>query len=188
MNYSELMKNRRAVREFQSRDVPLEIVKAVIQDTTLAPTASNGQPCRFIIIQDRGLMKQISDESKRNLIEDAERNPGSPLGQYVEVLKNEAFNVFYNAPCLVLLTGPKAIASLAVDCALTAAYFMFSATEHGLGTCWVALGSNIKDPAMFKKIGLPDDCAIVAPLVLGYPAAIPAASERHAPEILKIIC
>ena len=187
MNYSELLKNRRAIRDFQNRAVPIEIVKEIIQDTTLAPTAGNGQPCKFIIIQDHGLIKQLSDESKRNLIEDIQRNPDSPLSKYADILKTEAFNAFYNAPCLILLAGPKALNSLIVDCALTAAYFMFSATERGLGTCWIALGSNIKDPALLEKIGLPDDFVIVAPLVLGYPVSIPETSERHAPEILKII-
>lgn len=187
MNFSELLKNRRAIRDFQNKDVPLETVKEIIQDTTFAPTASNVQPCKFIIIQDRNLMKQISDESKRNLLEDIRNNPGSTLSMYADILKDKTFNAFYNAPCLVLIVGPRASSSLGVDSALTAAYFMFSATERGLGTCWIALGSNIKDPDLIEKIGLPDDCAIVAPLVLGYPVSIPQASERHVPEILKII-
>jgi nitroreductase len=187
MNFSELLKNRRAVRDFQNIDVPLETIKEIIQDTTLAPTASNAQPCKFIIIRDRNLMKQISDESKRNLLDDIRKNPGSPLSMYADTLKDKAFNVFYNAPCLVMLAGPRTSSSLAVDCALTAAYFMFAAAERGLGTCWVALGGNINDPSLFETIGLPDDCAIVAPIILGYPVSIPEASERHSPEILKII-
>jgi nitroreductase len=187
MDFSELLKNRRAVRDFQNKDVPLETVREIIQDTTLAPTASNVQPCKFIVIRDRNLMKQISDESKRNLLDDIRNNPGSTLSMYADVLKDKTFNVFYNAPCLVMLSGPRASSSLAVDCALTAAYFMFSATERGLGTCWIALGGNIRDPFLFETIGLPDDCAIVAPIILGYPVSIPDASERHTPEILKII-
>lgn len=187
MDFSELLKNRRAVRDFQNRDVPLETIREIIQDTTLAPTASNAQPCRFIIIRDRNLMKQMSDESKKNLLDDIRNNPGSTLSMYIDVLKDKTFNLFYNAPCLVLIAGPRASSSLGVDCALTAAYFMFSATERGLGTCWVALGGNIKDPDLIKTIGLPDDCVIAAPLILGYPVSIPQASERHAPELLKII-
>jgi hypothetical protein len=34
---------------------------------------------------------------------------------------------------------------------------------------------------------MPDDSRIVAPVIIGYPKEIPAASERHAPQILKII-
>lgn len=187
MDFRELLKNRRAIRDYHDTQVPVETVKEIIQDTILAPTASNAQPCKFIIIQDRNLIRELSDESKRNLVEDIKRNPDSSLIKYVDILKDENFNVFYNAPCLVLITGPRSVSSLAVDCALTAAYFMFSAAERGLGTCWVALGSNIKDPALLEKIGLIDECIIVAPLILGYPTSIPVESGRHAPEILKII-
>jgi nitroreductase len=64
---------------------------------------------------------------------------------------------------------------------------MFSAASKGLGTCWVALGANIRNPATIKELGIPEGFRIVAPIILGYPAAIPAASERHAPDIIKII-
>jgi nitroreductase len=65
MDFRSLLKNRRSIREFQDREVPLGTVKEILQDTCLAPTASNGQPCRFVIIQDRGYMKRLSDESKK---------------------------------------------------------------------------------------------------------------------------
>jgi nitroreductase len=66
---------------------------------------------------------------------------------YRPVLENADFNVFYNAPCLVYIAGPRDIRSIQVDCALAAAYFMLSAADRGLGTCWVDLGSVIRDPS-----------------------------------------
>ncbi|HPH55492.1 MAG TPA: hypothetical protein PLL41_06430, partial [Smithella sp.] len=64
---------------------------------------------------------------------------------------------------------------------------MFSAVERGLGTCWVNLGSNIRDPQSRALLAIPDGCRIVAPIILGYPKTIPPVSERHAPEILRVI-
>jgi nitroreductase len=64
---------------------------------------------------------------------------------------------------------------------------MFSAADKGLGTCWVALGANIRDPKLRAELGIPENCRIVAPIILGYPKALPAASERHEPEILRVI-
>jgi nitroreductase len=64
---------------------------------------------------------------------------------------------------------------------------MFGATQRGLGTCWVHLGSNIRDQKIKAEIGMPDNCRIVAPIIIGYPKEIPAASERHTPQILKIV-
>jgi len=187
MDFQELLKKRRSIRDFRTEEVPLPIVREILQDTCLAPTAGNGQPCRFIIIRDRGVMKRLSDDSKKSLLADISGHPDSPLKKYEAALKDERFNVFYNAPCLVLITGPMGIHSLEVDCALTAAYFMFSAVSRGLGTCWIALGAHIRDPKILKEIGMPKNCRIVAPIVLGYPADVPGASERHAPDIAKIV-
>jgi nitroreductase len=187
MDFKTLLANRRSIRDFQNKEVPLSILKEIIKDTCLAPTASNGQPCRFIIIRDRECIKKLSDESKKSLLDDLTRNPNLPLKQYETALHDGQFNVFYNAPCLVLFVGPKDAYSLDVDCGLTVAYFMFSATSRGLGTCWIGLGAHVRDKKILDEIGVPSDCRIVAPIIVGYPASIPPASERHSPDILKVI-
>ena len=64
---------------------------------------------------------------------------------------------------------------------------MFAATARGLGTCWVTLGADLRDPLILKGIGLPENCRIVAPIILGYPKSIPSAPARNDPEILKIL-
>jgi nitroreductase len=185
MDFETLLKNRRSIRDFRNKEVPLSIVKEIIRDTCLAPTASNGQPCRFIIIQNLDYIKKLSDESKKSLLDDLVRHPNLPMKQYEAALRDERFNVFYNAPCLILFVGPKDIYSLDVDCGLTVAYFMFSATSRGLGTCWIGLGAHIRDRKILDEVGVPADYRIVAPIIVGYPASIPTASERHSPNILK---
>lgn len=187
MDFTTLLLNRRSIRDFLDRDVPLVLVEEIIQDTRLAPSASNRQPCRFIIIRDRNMIERLSGESKRNLMADLARNPGLPLKQYETTLADEKFNVFYNAPCLVYFIGPSDLFSLDVDCALAAAYFMFSAANRGLGTCWVGLGANIRDPTLRNEIGVPEGCRIVAPVILGYPKRVPSAPQRRAPEIVKVV-
>jgi nitroreductase len=187
MDYKTLLINRRAIRDYQNKEVPLPIIKEILQDTCLAPTATNRQPCRFIIVQDRNLIKRLSDESKGNLLVDAVKNPASLSPDYKAILSDENFNVFYNAPCLVLFIGSTDLRLVDVDVALTVAYFMFSATSKGLGTCWIGLGAHIRDSMILKEIGMPNDCRIVAPVIVGYPVSIPPASERHEPEILKVI-
>jgi nitroreductase len=77
--------------------------------------------------------------------------------------------------------------SATVDCALAASYFMLSAADRGLGTCWIDLGAAIKDPVLKKDIGLSEDYHIVATLALGYPVRIPGTPPRNEPNILKIV-
>lgn len=187
MDFKTLLTNRRAIRDFQDKEVPLAIIKEIIQESCLAPTASNAQPCRFAIVRNRECLKRFSDESKKNLLADLAANPASPLNMYESTLRDEKFNVFYNAPCAVFIAGSKIVRSLDVDCALTASYLMFSATARGLGTCWVALGSQLRSPEILGEIGMAGDCRIVAPIIVGYPAVIPPASERHDPDIVKIV-
>jgi len=40
---------------------------------------------------------------------------------------------------------------------------------------------------VLAELGVPEGCRIVAPLILGYPTAVPPASERHAPEIVRVL-
>ena len=187
MEFSELLKKRRSIRLYQEKDVSTELVKEVIAEASLAPSSGNGQPWKFIIVNDREMIKRISDESKSALLADIDKNPNSPAKKYEDTLKNDAFNVFYNAPCLVLIVGEKKFRSLAIDCTLAATYFMFSATAKGLGTCWIGLGSHVLDDKLRSEIGLTDGLSIVAPIVIGYPEMIPDPTERNVPYILKVI-
>jgi len=187
MKFTELLQSRRAIRDYKPKEVPLETIKEIIQESTLAPSASNGQPCQFIIIRNKQTMKKLSDESKKNLLQDFAESKALLASNYVTILKNESFNVFYNAPCVIYVVGAKSVDSLDVDCALAVSYIMFSAAQRGLGTCWIGLAAHIRDPKIKAEIGIPDNCQIIAPVIIGYPKAIPAPSERNAPNILKII-
>ncbi len=187
MDFGALLKNRRSIREYTDRVPSLEVIREIIGDTCLAPTARNGQPCRFVIVRDKAFIKRLSDESKENLLKDLARRPESFLKDYEARLRDASFNVFYNAPCVVYFSGPKDVGSLDVDIALTVSYFMFSAAARGLGTCWVGLGSNIRSRQTLDLMGVPENFRIVTPVIIGYPVSIPPASERHAPEILKVL-
>ena len=187
MTFADLLKNRRAIRDFEDREVPAAIINSILQDATLAPSASNGQPCRFSVVHCRKTIKALSDDSKANLLKDNAEGRIKLGPDYVASLKNDQFNVFYNAPCVIYIAGPTSVRSLDVDVALMASYIMFSATEKGLGTCWIGLGANVRDPKLRAELGIPETCRIVAPIILGYPRAIPQATERHAPDILRVI-
>ena len=186
-DYSELIQRRRAIREFEDRRVSIEVIEEIIEESTLAPSSGNGQPWRLIVIDDPSWIKKLSDESKKNLLSMMEKKPDTPAKRYEMALRNPEFNVYYNAPFLVYITGSRKIGTIFVDCALCASYFMFSAVSRGLGTCWIGLGQHIRDPELRKAIGLPEDHDIVAPIVVGYPKSIPEVPERAKPQILKIL-
>ena len=132
--FSRLLSDRRSIRNYKDEEVDVELVREIIKESIMAPNSGNRQPWRFSIINDRDLMRRISDESKRNILAAIAEDPDSSRKRYEGALENPDFNVFYNAPCLVLIFGDKAHRSIYVDCALAASYFMLAAADRGLGT------------------------------------------------------
>ena len=187
VDYLDLLKMRRSIRDYEDKEVPLDTVRRIIRESCLAPSSGNGQPWRFIVVNNREMIKRLSDESKRNLVADIERNPASPSRNYEAVLREKSFNVFYNAPSLIFIGGSKTVRSLHVDCALAACYFMFAACERNLGTCWIGLGRFIQNPELRRLTGMPEDYQIVAPVILGYPRTIPDVPQRADPQILMVV-
>ena len=186
-NFTNLLKIRRSVRDYEDKEVPLETVREIITESCLAPSSGNGQPWRFIIVNDKATIEKLSADSKKNLLSDVEKNPASPIKKYETALRDPGFNVFYNAPCLVFIVGPKNISSLLTDCALAACYFMLAASDKGLGTCWIGLGTHIKSSELLKSMAMPEDYKIAAPIIIGYPKNIPEIPARSEPRILKVI-
>jgi nitroreductase len=186
MEYNELLKNRRSVRAYLDRPVATELLLEIIRESTLAPSSGNSQSWKFVVINNMAMMKRISDESKKNLVARIEANPGDYAVRYEASLRNEKYNVFYNAPSLIIIAGPRDYKNLFVDCALCAAYFMNGAAARGLGSCWVNLGAVIQDPLLLEELGITPDLAIVAPIIAGYPKSIPPVPKREEPVILSV--
>lgn len=187
MNYDELLLKRRSIRKFSNKSVPNETIIKIIKESTYAPSSRNDQPWKFIIINDILLMKRISDEAKRNILKRIELNPDDYAKRYEKMLMNENYNIFYNAPSVVFIIGERNLRNMKINCSLAASYFMMSAASRGLGTCWVNFGTLIKSPEILNQLEIPNDCEIVAPIIIGYPVEIPNIPKRKDPEILKII-
>ena len=77
ITFSELIRNRRAVREFDEKSVPHEVIEEILADSCHAPSAANERPWRFIVIHNRALVKRLSDESKGNILSRIEAGTAS---------------------------------------------------------------------------------------------------------------
>lgn len=185
MEFTQLMQARRAVRDYLDQPVPTEEVRSLLEEAVMAPSAGNRQPWGFIVVNDKSLMKQISEECKAAILKDIEAKEKSVMRVYEPIIRKPEFNIFYNAPCLVYITGPARSATAESDCALAAAYLMLAAANRGLGTCWVAMGGWLGKPRL-ESLGLPEGGRIIAPIVIGHPAAIPGMPARKPPHILNI--
>ena len=187
MTFTKMLEIRRSIRSYQEKSVPLKIINSIINDSILAPSAGNGQPWKFIIVNNRDMISRISNESKKNILERIASNPNDSAKRYEKMLQNESFNVFYNAPALILVLGESSLKNLYVDCALVASYLMMSATSRGLGTCWINFGTEIYDSKMIDELCIPENHKIVAPIAIGYPKEIPIPPKRKEPQIIKVV-
>jgi nitroreductase len=56
----DLIRTKRAVREFTDEDVPEEIVQEILEAGRLAQSSKNDQPWHFILIRNRETLRQLS--------------------------------------------------------------------------------------------------------------------------------
>jgi nitroreductase len=187
MTISEVFKNRRSIRNYLEKPIPSEIIQIILNDSILAPSAGNGQPWKFVIVNNQEMICRISIESKKNILKRIASNPDDFAKRYEQMLQKEGFNVFYNAPTVILILGDASLKNLYVDCALAASYLMMSATSKGLGTCWVNFGTEVYDTNLRNELGIPENHKIVAPIAIGYPEKIPDIPKRREPQICSII-
>ncbi len=58
-NFFQLMDNRRSVREFSNKDIPIKIIENCIKTASTAPSGANKQPWTFCVIKKPEFKKQI---------------------------------------------------------------------------------------------------------------------------------
>lgn len=132
MDLKEGILSRRSVRSYTERVVPQETVRDLIVLGTHAPTGSNMQPWGFVVVEDKEFMKRWSDRTKETALAQMDKNEF--LVQYRAVMQNKDFNIFYNAPCLVLIYGNSASPNHVFDCSMAAQNIMLAAHSLGLGS------------------------------------------------------
>ncbi len=57
--YRRQLSNRRSVRHFSEKSVPLKAIKDVIMTAASAPSGANQQPWTFVVVEDKNLKHQI---------------------------------------------------------------------------------------------------------------------------------
>ncbi len=182
-----VIRERRSVRNYTDRDVPDEGLRAIIAAGIQAPTALGLQPWRFVIVKDRALMQQVSDYCKPILIERIGEEGGAGTEEFLAALKNPGFNIFYNAPVLVLVLGAREAVSSFLDCALCAENMMLAAWALGIGSCWIGSAALVQEsPDLLAALKVPHDHQIVAPLIFGYPGPLSPKPTRREPRIDRV--
>ena len=180
MSMLDTLGDRHSVREYKRESLPRSTIEALVRAATLAPSAMNEQPWHFTIVQNQTLLDTISDGAKAHVLSSSLTMP-EPMRA---MLQDRAFQIFYQAPVLIVISAPETLPFAVEDCALAAENLMLAATAEGLGSCWIGFAQlflSTKDGA--SLIGLPPGLRCVAPIIVGRPAAAPAPVARRAATI-----
>ena len=148
MDIKEVIQKRYSCRSYKDIPVPDEKLKSILEAARLAPSASNRQPYKFIIVKDRGKREKLAEAAGQSFIAQA---PIIIAGVSLE-------------PERIMSCG---VPAYAVDLAIAMEHMALQACEEDLGTCWI--GAFSQEEAK-KVLEIPKKCKIVALMPLGYPA------------------
>lgn len=156
MQTFEAIKKRYSCREFLSKPIPKDIIEKLIDSGRLAPTARNVQPWEFVVITDKDKLKKIG----------ALASNGPFVADCVYCIA-----VFCKDTKYYLEDG----------CAATE-NILLTATDLGLGSCWVAGDKKPYCDTVKEMLGVPEGFKLVSLIALGYSKAKP---ELHSKRPVK---
>ena len=199
-NLIKNIKERRSIRNYEDKKIDKDTLKEIIQAGKYAPSATDDQPWKFIVITKEEMIQQLSQNIKQELKKILKWR--HIIKFKIKQLKNKetlkniffiAFSkkdmIFYNAPALVLIVTKKKL-FYDESCACCAQNMMLAAHSMGIGSCWIgyasALGLNKK---ILKKIGIPEKYHISAAIIFGYPKEknLRASIRKISSDIIKWI-
>jgi len=166
MNVHEAIRARHSVRDFRAATVPDESLARVLEAARLAPSSSNRQEWRFIVVRDEDRRRKLAFAANNQMF-----IAGAPV--VIAVVATE--------PDSIMTCG---LPRYAVDCAIAIDHITLAAVEEGLGTCWIGAFSQ---ETVREILGVGPDCMVVTIMPLGYPASsvVPAKSRKKLQDIVR---
>lgn len=95
------------------------------------------------MVQDRARLKRYSDKVKERLLTNFAREQDHKARHYESMLRNESFNIFYDAGTLIAIGSARRSPYAQGDCWLAAQNLMLAAHAAGFRS---AFGNSTLDP------------------------------------------
>lgn len=157
--------NRRSVRVYSDEQIKQKDLNLILEAGLFSPSACNMQPWHFTVVQNKELMNTLNIESKKEF-------STSDNEMFRKMAENEKFNIFYNAPTIIVVSGGKSSLEPLTDCAAATENMILAAESLGIGTCWIGLVSFLfrskRAQEYAKMLKLPEDYEPYYAITLGY--------------------
>ena len=156
MDVYEAIVTRKSVRAFKDKDVSEEMIVRLLEAARLAPSASNRQEWRFVVVRDPLMKKHLSAAARGQEF----------VGAAPVVLACCAETDEHVMACGQLCYP--------IDVAIAIDHITLCAAAEGLGTCWI--GAFDEDQVK-ELLGIPPQIRVVGLLPIGY-AQDPSTVEK----------
>ena len=159
----DVLYNRRSTRKFSDKRVEEELIHQLLKAVLLSPSSKNSQPWEFIVVDDPGLLEQLS------------------------IAKPHGACLLKHAPLAVVVTGDKTKSDIWIeDCSIASIILQLAAEALGLGSCWVQIHKRYFDDDktanefISELLNIPDHLEVLSVVGIGYKAADrPALTEKE---------
>ncbi len=142
MNVADAIRLKRAVRKFQDKPLPDDVIHAILNAGRRSQSSKNTQAWQFIAIRDKSILKELSQ-----------------CGEWAGHIAGAAL-------CVAILTpDPNEKFQIMFDAGQASAFMQLAAWELGVGSCPASIYEAEKARAI---LGLPPEWHLRVALSFGY--------------------
>ena len=166
----QTLKSRVSVKKYIDKQVPDDLLDAVLEAGLYAPSGMNNQKIYSVAVRD----KQTRDL----------------LAKLNTQIRGADTDMFYGAPCVIVVLADPERNTWVEDGSLVLGNLLNAAHSLGLSACWIHRARETFDlpegKELLRKWGLPERLRGVGNCILGYTDTPPIPKERAKGRILKI--
>ncbi len=191
LSCQEAIQTRRSIRKFEPQPVPVDCIEQIIEAARLAPSGTNRQPWRFVLLNSREDKEKIAGAVVQPFVLEAPavfvccldrksftRNLVEKRTQELietNVVSEEAAGYLAQRKMPEKVEDVVLPSSAYLDLGIAVEQMILQATAFDLGSCWVRL---FNAEQLHGALGLPQEIEAVALLPVGYPAQSPPPRPR----------
>ncbi len=184
------LRSRRSVRRYKDKPVPKDVFEKALEIACCAPTASNRQIVKWLVISKKEDVVKIGAH-----VIDWMRYVLKTHPKIAQMFNMEALIIEWDrgtdricrdAPMLVFAYASDEFASAAADCHTALAYLELALPGFGLGSCWAGYVNTAanKWPDIAGELKLPEKHSFHGALMVGFPKLkYYRAPKRNVPDI-----
>jgi nitroreductase len=161
MDFNEVIRKRKMIRWYDSKQVSDEIISKLIRNAHRAPSAGHTQVQEFIIVKDPAIKKKL-----RKVAVDQEYVERAPV--LIVVCSNTSRSTSRYG------SRGKEFYSI-IDGAFASMLILLTAVNEGIGACFVGA---FQDKMVSEILELPKHVKPIGIICIGYPAQEPERIER----------